>query len=124
MKMKLNSNGEVFRKADSELFENIQQINRDLLVAAGAELPGPAALALDQARSLALFALNTMRPEYFRSSRRAEELPISEFKALSIKRQKEFAAALNLLEELATYELRSMPSKLNGRRRARCHGCL
>jgi hypothetical protein len=108
----------------SEAFENIRQINRDLLVASLADIEDEAALALESARKHVLVALALTRPKWSAANRRIEELPLSQFAALNMRAQHKFEPLLLILERPGQSGDRVMPSKLNGRRNRRHYGCL
>ena len=116
-------NGEEPRDPRAEAFENIQQINRELLVASLAEIPDEAAAALERAREYVLVAVALSRTNDSHPLRSPEELPVSEYKALRSVAERKFEPLFEVLRFPEPRRCELMPSKLDGRRKRRHYGC-
>jgi hypothetical protein len=121
MRKGLHFTGELLLAARAEAIENVRFINRQLLVAAGAEIPAQAGEALDAARELVLCALRALEPNDLQVQVPADELSVAEFKAVTQRKQNSFQALFPLMAP--GRRLQSLPSKLNGRRKRRDIGC-
>jgi len=124
MSIKENEVGEEPRDPRSEAFENLQQINRELLVASLAEIPVEAAAALEPAREYVLVAVALKRPNGSPARCCPEELPVSEHEALRSLAALKFEPLFEVLRFPEPRRCELMPSKLNGRRNRRHYGCL
>jgi hypothetical protein len=125
MKRKSYSVGEAVQTAHSEALENIKSINRELLVAAGANIPAQAGQALNEARDLVLIAVHALQSNNRASRVPVEELPVALFKAAAELAERKFDVLFRpILVRLAVPKPGPLPSKLNGRRRRQSLGCL
>lgn len=117
-------NGEKLLSRDSEAFENIRRLNRDLLVASFADMDDGVTSALTQAREHVLLALRrAMRSCNTPFPATVEELPVIEFKARVVEAQRQFEPLFDSLTSSRPVEAGVMPSKLNGRRKKVHYGC-
>jgi hypothetical protein len=124
MQRKWSSVGDAVQTTHSEALENVKSINRELLVAAGANIPERAAHALNEAREFVLVAVRALQANHRTGRVPAEELPVAQFKAAAERAERKFDALFQPIRVLlALQNLSQMPSKLNGRRRRQCLGC-
>lgn len=115
--------GEPLSARQAEAVDNIKSINRELLVAAAADIPDRAATALDAARDFVLAALDHL----FVAPDRClpvEEMSVRYFKARSEQAQSKFAPLFEPVRSSCLPKSVPMPSKLNGQRKHRSIGCL
>ena|ERR1039457_3528301 len=116
--------GEASQTARSEALENIKSINRELLVAAGANISAQAADALNDARDLVLVAVRTLQANNRTNRVPVEELPVAQFNATAEQARRKWDLLFQpTLVQLDARNLESIPSKLNGRRRRQSVGC-
>jgi hypothetical protein len=115
--------GEPLPARQAEAIDNIKSINRELLVAAGADIPDRAAAALDAARDFVLAALHHLLVAPDRCLP-VEEMPVRYFKALIEQEQSQFAPLFEPVRSPCLPKSVPMPSKLNGQRKHRSIGCL
>ena len=114
--------GEPSSSKQDEAVENIRSINRQLLVAAAADISEESACELDSARARVLAALHHF-PKLRRDCR-VEEIPVHCFKARIEQSKAKFA--LLFAPIVRTRELEPAPrygSKLNGRCKSARVGC-
>ena len=122
MELKQRPAGEERPDRDSEAFENIRQINRELFVASMADIDEQAASDLQHARRYVLAALELIRSSKLAVRVPVEELPVDEFAALLARRQAKFDPLFRVVQP-SPPKGELMPSKLNGRRNRRHYGC-
>ena len=115
--------GEPLPTRQAEAVDKIKSINRQLLVAAGAEIPDRAAAALDAARDFVLAALHHLLVVPDRCLP-VEEIPVQYFKALIEQEQSKFAPLFGPVRSSCLPKSVTMPSKLNGQRKHPSIGCL
>jgi hypothetical protein len=115
--------GEPLPVRQAEAVDNIKLINRELLVAAAADIPDRAAAALDAARLLVLEALHhlLLEPDRYLV---VEEIPVHHFKALIDQAHSRFDLLFESACSACPPKSVPMPSKLNGRRKYPSIGCL
>lgn len=122
MQPKQQPAGEERSDRDSEAFENIRQINRELFVASMADIDEQAASDLQHARRYVLAALELIRPRKLAVGVPVEHLPVDEFAALLARRQAKFDPLFRVVQS-SPPKGAAMPPKLNGRRNRRHYGC-
>lgn len=108
-----------------EALNRIRSINRDLLIAAGADISDEASQALDIARQFVLSALAAA--EFANgepTSAAPERWPVPMFKAAAELVARKFELVLSVSEGTRKARARPLPSKLNGRRNRQFIGCL
>jgi hypothetical protein len=115
--------GEPLPARQAEAVDNIKSINRELLVAAAADIPARAAAALDAARDLVLAALDQLLAAPDRLLL-VEDMPVRCRKALIEQAQSKFDLLFEPVRSSCLPKSAPMPSKLNGRRKHRSTGCL
>ena len=125
MRRKWSFVGEAVQTAHSEALENVKSINRELLVAAGADIPAQAARLLNEARELVLIAVRALQSNTRASRVPVVELPVALFKAAAERAERKFDVLFRpILVRLAVPTPGPLPSKLNGRRKRQSLGCL
>jgi hypothetical protein len=115
--------GEPLPARQAEAVDNIKSINRELLVAAAADIPARAAAALDAARDLVLAALDQLLAAPDRLLL-VEDMPVRCRKALIEQAQSKFDLLFEPVRSSCLPKSAPMPLKLNGRRKHRSTGCL
>ncbi len=117
-----NTFGEERPHQQCEAFENLRQINRELLVASMAEIPEKAAGALQTARENVLSAIREIAQRQPTHASPPEEWPVKPFRARLEEAGRKFEPLFAALTRRHAPE--RLPSKLNRRRNRRSYGCL
>ena len=115
--------GEPLPARQAEAVDNIKLINREFLVAAGADIPDRGAAALDAARDFVLAALHHLLVAPDRCLP-VEEMPVRYFRARIEQAQSKFDPLFEPVRPSFLLKSAPMPSKLNGQRKHRSIGCL
>jgi very-short-patch-repair endonuclease len=96
----------------SELLQNLKSINRELLIAARADIPVEAAQALNDARDLPLVALRTVQPTNRTIHVPVDELPVTRFNAAAERSKKKwdllFQSIVNRLDATSCADCREV----------------